>query len=141
MSRCYYLKTDCYVDFIGMQEVLEMLHDEYIVAFNELEPSTGERSVACFYIEGESAQGVHIINKEGCIVIKINSFSNYMDYELARQILTIERDFLKTQIIDEDNRKIVLEEYFTDDNIRKLLEDDGSDEKEEAQICARGVIL
>ena len=126
MSRCYYLKTDCYVDFIGMQEVLEMLHDEYIVSFNELEPSTGERSVACFYIEGESAHGVNIINKEGCIVIKINSFCNYMDYALARQILTIERDFLKTQITDENDTVIVLEEYFTDDNIRKLLEEEGS---------------
>ena len=126
MSRCYYLKTDCYVDFIGMQEILEMLHDEYIVAFNELEPSTGERSVACFYIEGESAHGVNIINKESCIVIKINSFCNYMDYALARQILTIERDFLKTQITDENDTVIVLEEYFSDDNIQRLLEDDSS---------------
>ncbi len=126
MSRCYYLKTDCYVDFIGMQEVLEMLHDEYIVAFNELEPSTGERSVACFYIEGESAHGVNIINKEGCIVIQINSSCNFMDYVLARQILKIERDYLKTQITDKNGTVIVLEEYFTDDNIRKLLEEDGS---------------
>lgn len=126
MSRCYYLKTDYYVDFIGMQENLQMLHPEYIIAYNELEPSTGERDVACFYIEGESACGVHIINKESCIVIKLNSFCNYMDYALARQILTIERDFLKTKITDEVDTTIILEEYFTDDNIRKLLEDNGS---------------
>ena len=50
MSRCYFLKTDYCVDFIGMQETLEMLHHEYITAYKELEPSAGERSVACFYI-------------------------------------------------------------------------------------------
>ncbi|SFI87550.1 hypothetical protein SAMN04487775_107161 [Treponema bryantii] len=48
MSRCYFLKTDYCVDFIGMQETLEMLHHEYITAYKELEPSAGERSVACF---------------------------------------------------------------------------------------------
>ncbi len=126
MSRCYYLKTDCYVDFIGMQETLEMLHDEYIVTFKELEPSVGERDVACFYIEGESARGVRIINKEGYIVVQMDSLCNYMDYALARQILTIERDFLKTQITDENDTVIVLEEYFSDDNIQRLLEDDSS---------------
>ena len=89
MSRCYFLKTDYCVDFIGMQETLEMLHHEYITAYKELEPSAGERSVACFYIKGESARGIHIINKEGEIVIKINSLCNYIYYALARQILTI----------------------------------------------------
>ena len=113
MSRSYYLKTDYYVDFIGMQEDLEMLHHEYITTFKEIEPSAGERDVACFYIEG-------------CIVVKIDSLCNYMDYALARQILTIERDFLKTQITDENDTVIVLEEYFSDDNIQRLLEDDSS---------------
>ena len=126
MNRSYYLKTDYYVDFIGMQEDLEMLHDEYITTFKELEPSAGEKDVACFYIEGESSRGVRIINKEGCIVIKMDSLCNYMDYALARQILTIERDFLKTQITDENDTVIVLEEYFSDDNIQRLLEDDSS---------------
>ena len=129
MSRCYFLKTDYHVDFIGMQETLEMIFNcdsdsiEYPVEFHELEPSEGEREVACFYIKGESARGVHIINKEGCIVIKINSLCNYMDYALARQILTIERDYLKTQVIDEDGR-IIPEEYFTDEKIQELREED-----------------
>ena len=126
MSRSYNLKTDYYVDFIGMQEDLEMLHDEYITTFKELEPSAGEKDVVCFYIEGESSRGVRIINKEGCIAIKMDSLCNYMDYALARQILTIERDFLKTQITDENDTVIVLEEYFSDDNIQRLLEDDSS---------------
>ena len=45
MSRCYFLKTEYCVDFIGMQETLEMLllDSEYIVAYNELEPSAGEK--------------------------------------------------------------------------------------------------
>ena len=123
MSRCYFLKTEYCVDFIGMQETLEMLllDSEYIVAYNELEPSAGERDVACFYIKGESARGVQIINKEGEIVIKINSLCNYIDYALARQILTIERDFLKTQVIDEDGR-IIPKGYFTDEKIQELRE-------------------
>ena len=129
MSRCYFLKTDYCVDFIGMQETLEMIFNcdsdyiEYPVEFHELEPSEGEREVACFYIKGESARGVHIINNEGCIVIKINSLCNYIDYALARQILTIERDYLKTQVIDEDGR-IIPEEYFTDEKIQELREED-----------------
>ena len=126
MSRSYYLKTDYCVDFIGMQETLEMLYDEYIVTFKELEPSVGERDVACFYIEGESARGVRIINKEGYIVVQMDSLCNYMDYALARQILKIERDYLKIQITDKSGTVIELEEYFTDDNIQKLLEDDKS---------------
>ena len=126
MSRSYYLKTDYCVDFIGMQETLEMLYDEYIVTFKELEPSVGERDVACFYIEGESARGVRIINKEGYIVVQMDSLCNYMDYALARQILKIERDYLKIQITDKSGTVIELEEYFTDDNIQKLLEEDGS---------------
>lgn len=54
MIRCYFLKTDYHVDFIGMQEMLEMIFDEYPVEFHELEPSAGESSVACFYIKGKS---------------------------------------------------------------------------------------
>lgn len=129
MSRCYFLKTDYHVDFIGMQETLEMIFNcdsdsiEYPVEFHELEPSEGEREVACFYIKGESARGVHIINKEGEIVIKINSLCNHMDYALARQILTIERDYLKTQVIDEDGQ-IIPKEYFTDEKIQELREED-----------------
>lgn len=124
MSRSYFLKTEYSVDFIGMQETLKMLHHEYIIAYKELEPSEGEESVACFYIKGESARGVHIINKEGEIVIKINSLCNFIDYALARQILTIERDYLNTPVIDEDGREIILEEYFTDEKIQELREED-----------------
>ena len=37
MSRCYFLKSECSVDFIGMQETLEMTFDERIVDFYKLE--------------------------------------------------------------------------------------------------------
>ncbi len=132
MSRCFYLKTEYCVDFIGMQETLEMIINcdsdfiEYSVEFYKLEPSEGEREVACFYIKGKSARGVHVINKEGYIIIKINSLCNDMDYEIARQILRIERDFLKTQIIDEEGTIIGDKEFlvFTDEEIQQLREDD-----------------
>lgn len=137
MSRCFYLKTEYCVDFIGMQETLEMIFNcdsdsiEYPVEFYELEPSEGEREAACFYIKGESAKGVQVINKEGYIIIKINSLCNYKDYKLARTILILERDFLKTQILDENNAIIIPEEYFTDERIQKLIEEDAKAVEEE----------
>ena len=124
MSRCYFLKSECSVDFIGMQETLEMIFDERIVDYYKLEPANGEREAACFYIKGESTRGVQVINKEDGIVIKINSLCNYIDYELARTILIIEGDFLKTQITDEDNAIIAPKEFFTDEKIQELIEDD-----------------
>lgn len=137
MSRCFYLKSEYCVDFIGMQETLEMIFNcdsdsiEYPVEFYELEPSEGEREAACFYIKGESAKGVQVINKEGYIIIKINSLCNYKDYKLARTILILERDFLKTQILDEDNTLIIPEEYFTDERIQKLIDEDAKAVEEE----------
>ena len=125
MSRCFYLKTEYCVDFIGMQETLQMimLH-EYIVSYKEIDPSDGGRDSACFYIEGESACGVQVINKEGYIIIKLDSNCNYIDYYLASQILRIENDFLKTPVFDEDDNIIKPREYFSDENIQKLLDED-----------------
>ncbi len=128
MSRCYYFKTEYCVDFIGMQEILEMIFDlDYegsAVSFYMIEPSAGEREAASFYIKGKSARGVQIINKEGYIIIKMNSLCNDVDYELAREILRIERDFLKTQIIDKDDSVIELEDCFSEENIQQLREED-----------------
>ncbi|MCR5400905.1 MAG: DUF4299 domain-containing protein [Treponema sp.] len=130
MSRTYYFKTEYCVDFIGMQETLEMIFNcdsEFIenpVSFYMLEPSEGEKEAALFYIEGKSAQGVRVSNKEGYIIVKMSPLCNYSDYELAGAFLNIEVGFLKTQIIGEDGSTIVFNDFFSDKNIQKLREED-----------------
>ena len=123
MSRCFYLKSEECIDFIGLQETLEGLFcDGYTVKVDKYEPSEGEGG--CFYIEGNAARGVQVFHEDGSIVVKINTLCNYPDYILAKAIITIVGDFLKKQFTDEEDKVIVPHAYFSDENIRKSMEDD-----------------
>lgn len=123
MSRCYYLKSE---NFINLDAVLEMaqkmINEDFTVKLDVFEPSEGEGG--CFYIEGEAARGVQVFYEDDSIVVKINSLCNYADYIMAKIILDMLEHALETEIIDEEDNVIVADEYFTDEKIQKLREDD-----------------
>ena len=123
MGRCYYLKSE---NFINLDAVLEMaqkmINEDFTVKLDVFEPSEGEGG--CFYIEGEAARGVQVFYEDDSIVVKINSLCNYADYIMAKIILDMLEHALEKEIIDEEDNVIVADDYFTDEKIQKLREDD-----------------
>ena len=123
MSRCYYLKSENFINLEAVQETAQKLMNEgFTVKLDEFEPSEGEGG--CFYIEGEAARGIQVFYEDDSIVVKINTLCNYADYIMAKIILDILGNALEKEIIDEEDNVIVADEYFTDEQIQELREGD-----------------
>lgn len=123
MSRCYYLKSENFINLEAVQETVQKLMNEgFTVKLEEFEPSEGEGG--CFYIEGEAARGIQVFYEDDSIVVKINTLCNYADYIMAKIILDILGNALEKEIIDEEDNVIVADEYFTDEQIQELREGD-----------------
>lgn len=127
MSRCYYLDHKGSIDLdavlkIAQKMVQEIINESFTVQLEKYQPSDEEGG--CFYIEGQSARGVQFFYEDKNIVVKINTLSNYADYILAKIILLMLSIALEEEIIDEEDFHIEADEYFTDENIQKLREDE-----------------
>ena len=109
MSRCYYLKSENFINLEAVQETAQkMMKEGFSIKLDVFEPSEGDQ---VFY-EDES------------IVVKINTLCNYADYIMAKIILDILGNALEKETIDEEDNVIVADEYFTDEKIQQLREDD-----------------
>lgn len=123
MSRCYYLKKKGVINFPILQKALqEVINDKFTVKLEEYEPTEGEG--ALIYIENKSSRGVHVFYDNDNVVIKINILSNYEDYILAKSIMYFLASGFKQKATDEEDSEIEPLEYFTDEKIQKLREED-----------------
>ena len=126
MSRCFYVKCeDGFVNLEAVQEnTQEVLNEGYTVKMEEYEPTEGQGG--CFYIEGESSRGVHVYKEDDNILVKINILCNYSDYVVARIILDMFSQVFEQDVLDDENEVINVREYFTDEKIQKLREEDAN---------------
>ena len=126
MSRCFYIKCeDGFVNLEAVQEnVQKLLNEGYTVKMEEYEPTEGQGG--CFYIEGESSRGVHVYKEDDNILVKINILCNYSDYVVARIILDMFSQVFEQDVLDDENEVINVREYFTDEKIQKLREEDAN---------------
>lgn len=123
MSRCYSLKKKGVINFDVLQEALQkVVNDKFTVKLEEYEPTEGEG--AFIYIENKSARGVHVLYENDNVIIKVNILSNYEDYILAKAIMYFLGNGFKQKITDEEDAEIVPLEYFTDEKIQELREQD-----------------
>lgn len=123
MSRCYSLKKKGVINFQILQEALQdVINDKFTVKLEEYEPTEGDG--AFIYIENKSARGVHVFYEDDNIIIKVNILSNYEDYILAKAIMYFLGKGFKEKITDEEDTEIEPLEYFTDEKIQELREQD-----------------
>lgn len=123
MSMCFYLKSEDFINLEAVKETAqEMINKNFSIKLDEYDSSESEGG--CFYIEKESTRGVHIFYEDDSIVVKINTLCNYADFILAKLILHILEIALEIEIKDEENFSINVDEYFTDEKIQELREND-----------------
>lgn len=82
MSRCYYLKSENFINLEAVQETAQkMMNEGFSIKLDVFEPSEGEGG--CFYIEGEAARGIQVFYEDESIVVK----------ELAPKLFKRDSDF------------------------------------------------
>ncbi len=145
MSRCYYLKTENFVQLDAVLGLTQMLiKDEYTVKVKEFDGPEGEGG--CYYIEGVAARGILVYHEDDSIVVEIQALCNYADYTIAEVLLDILGNIFRQEIIDDDGKVIVVDKYFTKEKIQELREADAlaalSDlkELEEDNVQIQGIV-
>ena len=145
MSRCYYLKTENFVQLDAVLGLTQMLiKDEYTVKVKEFDGPEGEGG--CYYIEGVAARGILVYHEDDSIVVEIQALCNYADYTIAEVLLDILGNIFRQEIINDDGKVIVADKYFTKEKIQELREADAlaalSDlkELEEDNVQIQGIV-
>lgn len=124
MSKCFYIKCeDGFVNLEAVKDAIqEMMNKDLTVRLEEFEKSEGEGGL--LYIENESIRGIQVFKEDNNIVVRINTLSNYPDFILAKVILYVLNQALKKDVADEDDKVIEPKDYFTDEKIQEIREQD-----------------
>lgn len=122
MSRCYYVKSE---DPINLEALSDMIQDKLKNGFKvRMKYLNEKKETACFYIEGQAARGIYVSHDDDCIVVEIQSLCNYADYAIAKVILYLLKIYIDENVTDEEGKLLDPKDYFTDEKIEELREED-----------------
>ena len=121
MSRCYYIKCEDYLDLEAFQVLVQRhLGEETRICLKLQEEVYGGQ----FYIEGQSTRGIEISRNQESMVVRIPLLADYADFFLGKLFLDIFCQFLGEQVLDQEDGRLDVREYFSDETVQQLRETD-----------------